>query len=156
MFLIAAQDAERAEEAVKYIIFLSDANKLFDLALGLYDFPLVLMIAQHSQKVRGIPTILFPVGSAADDLGSQDPREYLPFLRELRQLDTFLQRFKIDDHLERYDSALRNLARAGSDKFDDVVAYVERHDLYATALEVYREDAVKYRVRSTLRINCKT
>lgn len=47
-----AQDATRAEDAVKYIIFLSDANKLFDLALGMYDFALVLMIAQHSQKVR--------------------------------------------------------------------------------------------------------
>lgn len=48
-----AQDSERAEDAVKYIIFLSDANKLFDLALGMYDFPLVLMVAQQSQKVRG-------------------------------------------------------------------------------------------------------
>lgn len=45
------KDAARAEDAVKYIIFLSDANRLFDLALGMYDFPLVLMIAQHSQKV---------------------------------------------------------------------------------------------------------
>jgi elongator complex protein 1 len=50
--LRTAKDPERAEDAVKYIIFLSDANKLFDLALGMYDFPLVLMIAQHSQKVR--------------------------------------------------------------------------------------------------------
>jgi len=48
---LIARDAERAEDAVKYIIFLSDANKLFDLALGMYDFALVLMIAQHSQKV---------------------------------------------------------------------------------------------------------
>lgn len=47
-----AQDSNRAEDAVKYIIFLSDADKLFDLALGMYDFSLVLMIAQHSQKVR--------------------------------------------------------------------------------------------------------
>jgi elongator complex protein 1 len=47
----AAKDADRAEDAVKYIIFLSDADKLFDLALGMYDFPLVLMIAQQSQKV---------------------------------------------------------------------------------------------------------
>lgn len=50
--IAAAKDPERAEDAVKYIIFLSDANKLFDLALGMYDFPLVLMIAQQSQKVR--------------------------------------------------------------------------------------------------------
>jgi len=39
------------EDAVKYIIFLVDANALFDLALGMYDFSLVLMIAQHAQKV---------------------------------------------------------------------------------------------------------
>ena len=40
------------EEAVKYIIFLVDANSLFDTALGMYDFSLVLMVAQHAQKVR--------------------------------------------------------------------------------------------------------
>jgi elongator complex protein 1 len=40
------------ENAVKYIIFLVDANTLFDVALGVYDFSLVLMIAQHAQKVR--------------------------------------------------------------------------------------------------------
>ncbi|KAK4705712.1 elongator complex protein 1, partial [Phenoliferia sp. Uapishka_3] len=126
---LKSRDAERAEEAVKYIIFLSDANKLFDLALGLYDFPLVLMIAQQSQK---------------------DPREYLPFLRELRQLDTHLQRFKIDDHLERHDSAVRNLALTGSERFDEVVAYVELHGLYATALDIYRDDVVKYKVRLSI------
>lgn len=43
------------EEAVKYIIFLVDANKLFDTALGMYDFSLVLMIAQHAQKVCILP-----------------------------------------------------------------------------------------------------
>lgn len=50
--VVTARDAARAEDAVTYIIFLSDANTLFDLALGMYDFSLVLMIAQHSQKVR--------------------------------------------------------------------------------------------------------
>jgi hypothetical protein len=39
------------EDAVKYIIFLVDADTLFDLALGMYDFSLVLLIAQHTQKV---------------------------------------------------------------------------------------------------------
>ena len=43
----------------------------------------------------------------------QDPREYLPFLRELRALDKYYQRFKIDDHLKRYQSALKNLSLAG-------------------------------------------
>jgi elongator complex protein 1 len=39
------------EDAVKYIIFLVDADTLFDIALGMYDFSLVLLIAQHTQKV---------------------------------------------------------------------------------------------------------
>lgn len=44
---------------------------------------------------------------------SQDPREYLPFLRELRALDQHYQRFRIDDHLRRYEKALTNLSLAG-------------------------------------------
>lgn len=39
------------EDAVKYVIFLVDADRLFDTALGMYDFSLVLMVAQHAQKV---------------------------------------------------------------------------------------------------------
>ena len=39
------------EDAVKYVIFLVDADRLFDIALGMYDFSLVLMVAQHAQKV---------------------------------------------------------------------------------------------------------
>lgn len=40
---------------MKYIIFLVDAVSLFDTALGMYDFALVLMIAQHAQKVHRYP-----------------------------------------------------------------------------------------------------
>ena len=43
--------AEYADEAIKYLIFLADPNKLFDFALGVYDFELVVMVAQNSQKV---------------------------------------------------------------------------------------------------------
>ena len=43
----------------------------------------------------------------------KDPREYLPFLRELRALEKYFQRFRIDDHLKRYKSALRNLSLSG-------------------------------------------
>jgi elongator complex protein 1 len=51
IFLALETDQSVVEEAVKYIIFLVDAEKLFDIALGMYDFSLVLMIAQHAQKV---------------------------------------------------------------------------------------------------------
>lgn len=51
--LLHVQEAypEIAQEAIKYIIFLSNVNQLYDVALGMYDFTLVLMIAQYSQKV---------------------------------------------------------------------------------------------------------
>ncbi|CAG8791350.1 36001_t:CDS:1, partial [Racocetra persica] len=39
-----------AEDAIKFAIFLVDADRLFDVALGMYDFSLVLMVAQQSQK----------------------------------------------------------------------------------------------------------
>ena len=80
----------------------------------MYDFSLVLMIAQHAQKVciwnKILGTELIKVIS---NYIFQDPREYLPFLRELRALDKYYQRFKIDDHLKRYQSALKNLSLAG-------------------------------------------
>ena len=53
------------EDAVKYIIFLVDADRLFDTALGMYDFSLVWMIAQHAQKVTllGIMLLRSNLGS---------------------------------------------------------------------------------------------
>lgn len=40
-----------AEEALKYLIFLADVNTLYDVALGMYDFDLTLLVATQSQKV---------------------------------------------------------------------------------------------------------
>ena len=39
------------DKALKYLIMLVDVNGLFDVALGTYDFKLVLMVAEKSQKV---------------------------------------------------------------------------------------------------------
>jgi elongator complex protein 1 len=36
---------------MKYLLFLVDVNELYDVALGSYDFDLVLMVAEKSQKV---------------------------------------------------------------------------------------------------------
>ena len=40
------------EEALKYVLFLVDVNQMYDVALGMYDFQLVLMVAEKSQKVK--------------------------------------------------------------------------------------------------------
>jgi len=44
-------DINKSEEALKYLAFLVDVNELYDVALGMYDFDLVLMVAEKSQKV---------------------------------------------------------------------------------------------------------
>ena len=41
------------DDALKYVLLLVDVNSLYDAALGTYDFELVLMVAQRSQKVSG-------------------------------------------------------------------------------------------------------
>lgn len=51
MHLRAERVPAAVEDAVRYIIFLVDADTLFDVALGMYDFSLVLLVAQHAQKV---------------------------------------------------------------------------------------------------------
>ena len=43
--------APSADEALKYILYLVDVNQLFDVALGTYDFNLVIMVTEKSQKV---------------------------------------------------------------------------------------------------------
>lgn len=125
----------------------------------MYDFQLVLMVAQYSQKVRGPVLrpyrVQTPAGSTrmtdctAD---RQDPKEYLPFLRELRALDKYDQRFRIDDHLERRASALRNLIAAGEDKWEDASSYMARYELFDVGFELCREDKNKLAVSRSMRI----
>ena len=83
---------------------------------------------------------------------NKDPREYLPFLRELRALPKFYQRYKIDDHLRRYTSALQNLRLAGPEYFEEVLSYVERHVLYQEALHLWRDSREDYKV-SRIKVN---
>ena len=52
-----------SEEALKYVLFLVDVNRLYNVALGMYDFQLVLMVAEKSQKVCSkphSPYLMFP------------------------------------------------------------------------------------------------
>ena len=43
----------------------------------------------------------------------QDPKEYLPFLNELRKLSQFYRQYRIDVHLHRYEQALENISHCG-------------------------------------------
>ncbi|KAI8827292.1 IKI3 family-domain-containing protein [Fimicolochytrium jonesii] len=118
------ESSEAADVALKYVIFLADVDKLYDVALGMYDFPLTLMVAQHSQK---------------------DPREYLPFLSGLQKLEPHYQRYMIDDHLGKRAKALGHLSLAGEQYYKDCLAYMDKHNLYNAAMTIYRDQDVKYR-----------
>ncbi len=91
--LAAHTDRSLADEAVKYALLLVDVNELYNIALGMYDFDLVLLVAEKSQK---------------------DPKEYLPFLNELRKLPVDYQRYKIDVYLQRYGRALEHICKCGT------------------------------------------
>ncbi|KAI7903384.1 IKI3 family-domain-containing protein [Cokeromyces recurvatus] len=105
-----------AEDALKYTIFLCKADLLYNVALGMYNFPLTLMVAQQAQM---------------------DPKEYLPFLQELKNFEKYYQRYKIDDHLKRYERAIKNLSLAGDEHFDELLDYMQKHSLYHIAIEEY-------------------
>lgn len=47
----SSQEGVSAEAALKYLLFLVDVNELYDHSLGTYDFDLVIMVAEKSQKV---------------------------------------------------------------------------------------------------------
>uniref|UniRef100_A0AAG5CXB3 Elongator complex protein 1 n=1 Tax=Anopheles atroparvus TaxID=41427 RepID=A0AAG5CXB3_ANOAO len=110
---------EPAEEALRYLLYLVEVNVLYDAALGMYDFGLVLFVATKSQK---------------------DPKEYLPFLNELKRLDENYRKYRIDCHLKRYDRALAHISRCEAEKgrLQEVLELIDTHNLYTTAIECYR------------------
>ncbi|KAK3714213.1 putative elongator complex protein 1 [Vermiconidia calcicola] len=111
---------ERLEQAVEHICFLADINQLYDAALGLYDLDVALLVAQESQK---------------------DPREYLPYLQELHDMQPLRQQFKIDDDLKRNKKALSHLYAL--EAFDELKAYMAKHELYAAAIDLFRYDTAR-------------
>ncbi|PUU75037.1 IKI3 family-domain-containing protein [Tuber borchii] len=128
------KDLVLAEEAIQHVCFLSDVNKLYDNALGLYDLELTLMVAQQSQKVD----IAYqgPFGYGANCIIG--PREYLPFLQKLQEMETTRRKFTIDDHLNRPAKACARLHELGDEAFEEMKNYVVKHELYSVALGLYK------------------
>lgn len=122
-----APNAVSAEEALKYLLFLVNVNDLYEHSLGTYDFDLVLMVAEKSQK---------------------DPKEYLPFLNMLKSLEPNYQRYTIDKHLKRYRKALLHLSKCGQEHFPEAVQLVKEQKLYSEALRLYAADKAHYKALS--------
>lgn len=119
---LRSKKSELVDAAIEHICFLADVNRLYDNSLGLYDLELALLVAQQSQK---------------------DPKEYLPFLRNLQGMSALRRQYSIDNHLGRFKKALRHLCEL--DAFDEVKDYTIKHDLYPQALDFYRYQEAKLR-----------
>jgi elongator complex protein 1 len=63
-----------SHEALEYVSWLVKPDRLFDVALTTYDFDLVTLVATQTQK---------------------DPKEYVPYLQELKAMDPVMRKFKI-------------------------------------------------------------
>lgn len=109
-------DKKKSEDALKYLLYLVDVNNLFNVALGMYDFELVLFVAAKSQK---------------------DPKEFLPFLNELDSYEENYRKFKIDEHLKKYEKAIQHIAKCGEEKLSEALLFIEKHRVYRKALEEY-------------------
>lgn len=108
---------KEADDAFKYLLYLIDINPLYNVALGMYDYNLVSYVAQKSQK---------------------DPKEYLPFLNELKNLDQNYARYKIDCFLKRHDKAISNISNMeNSDKLDECLELIKKHNLYNIGMKTF-------------------
>ena len=110
-----------AKEALEYVSWLVNPNKLFDCALSTYDFELVTLVATQTQK---------------------DPKEYVPYLQSLRQMDTIDMKLKIETDLKNYERALKVVVEGGEPYFEKSMELVKKHRLYKLALDHYKHDDV--------------
>ncbi|XP_058806417.1 putative elongator complex protein 1 [Phymastichus coffea] len=111
------------EEALKYLLYMVDVSVLYDVALGMYDFELVMLVAQKSQR---------------------DPKEYVAQLNELRQLEPNYMKFSIDSQLKRYSSALEHIVKI-PDREDECLAFIKSHELYGKALRLFDCKSKQYK-----------
>ena len=113
-----------AEGALKYVIFLCDVQALYDVAMGMYDEGLTLMVAQQARM---------------------DPAEYLPLVHSLmrEKRGPWYRQHRIDAHLKRWPKAATALIRAidagevrGEDEWPELLRLVRAHALWDVALRL--------------------
>ena len=114
------------DNAIRYLTYFIDIDRLYEIALGTYNFDLVLMISEKTQK---------------------DPKEYLPELNQLRSIDNYnWRKFKIDCRLKRFKKAIENgcdyfieqlcnKQNEYDDKFQEYIIILENNRLYKFAIK---------------------
>ncbi|KMT17542.1 hypothetical protein BVRB_2g037430 isoform B [Beta vulgaris subsp. vulgaris] len=115
-----------AEEALKHLLWLSDADAVFEAALGLYDLNLAAIVALNAQR---------------------DPKEFLPFLQELERMPTLLMQYRVDLRLQRYEKALKHIVSAGEAYHSDCMALLnDQPQLFPLGLQLFTDPSKRSQV----------
>ncbi|KER22921.1 hypothetical protein T265_14754, partial [Opisthorchis viverrini] len=130
------------ESGIRHLQYFGTPNELYRVALGTYDLELAQVMAQRTQL---------------------DPKEYLADLNYLRSITSSdggpwgdtqseyrlaYQRFKIDDQLMRFPTALKHLRASGPQHSGNLISYVEKHKLYENALELFNDNDAEFKIIS--------
>src|SRR5699024_2433519 len=95
--------------AIKFLLYVVNVNRLFEEALGTYDFDILLMVAAKSNK---------------------DPKEYISLVNGFKAIeDEHYRKYKIDMHLGRFKSALLHLSKCDN-RFDEALELIEQKHLF--------------------------
>jgi len=90
-----------SKEALEYVSWLVNPDRLFNIALTTYNFELVTLVATQTQK---------------------DPKEYVPYLQSLKALPQEYMRFKIHFDLKDFEAALECLSKSTEEShFDEAL-----------------------------------
>ncbi|XP_077256116.1 elongator complex protein 1 isoform X1 [Temnothorax americanus] len=113
-----------AHGALKCLLHFVTIDTLYDVALGMYDLELAKFIASESSK--------------------EDPKEYIPFLNNLKKLDPNYMKYSINVHLKRYELALENLSKDPT-KFEECLNLIRNHKLYKAAIKLFEKNTTEYK-----------
>lgn len=111
------------ENALLCLQLATNTRTLYDTALGMYECELAMFIASKSQM---------------------DPKEYVPFLKNLKQLEENYMKYSIDIHLHRYKSALVHLSKVPG-KFEECFGLMRDHNLHETAVTLFEQGSAEYK-----------
>ncbi|VVC39279.1 WD40/YVTN repeat-like-containing domain,Quinoprotein amine dehydrogenase, beta chain- [Cinara cedri] len=123
-FDLALNLASTNNAFLKHLLFLVDVDKLYKTSLAEYNLEMAMQIINNSQL---------------------DPKEYVPFLKELEKMECHYMRFTIDDKLGNKESAVKNLVLCEG-QFDKWLKYVIDNNLYAYTLTLFNQDQNEYKI----------
>ncbi len=108
-----------ADQALEYLCWVVNADTLFDFSLKTYDFELVILVAKFTQK---------------------DPKEYLPYLKKLQEMDSVLMKYQINMDLKNYEDALFELSKSEEKYFDLSIDLINKYELYEFAFTLFNKN----------------